>query len=142
MINKENRSKVFLAIIGILLVANIALISFFLLKKDGDNYEKRPDRKAVIADFLKKEIGFDATQLQRYDTLSDRHKDNMKKMMDSLRTPKEKQFEELVASNFNDSAMNTIADRSAITQRVMELHMFNHIKNSKNDLHTCTTAKV
>lgn len=139
MINKENRSKVFLAIIGILLVANIALISFFLFKKDGGNYEKRPDRKAVIAGFLKKEIGFDATQLQRYDTLSDRHKDNMKKMMDSLRTPKEKQFEELVASNFNDSAMNTIADRSAITQRVMELHMFNHIKKVRM---ICTPAQL
>ena len=45
MINKQNRSKIFLSIIGILLIANIAMVSFFLLKKDdGKNKGKRPDR--------------------------------------------------------------------------------------------------
>ena len=40
MINTQNKSKVFLTIIGILLVANIAMVSFFLVKKDGDKPEK------------------------------------------------------------------------------------------------------
>lgn len=139
MINKQNRSKVFLAIIGILLVANIALVSFFLLKKDGSRHEKHSDRKTVIAGFLKKEIGFDAAQLQQYDTLSDRHKEHMKKMMDTLRSPKDKQFKELVAADFNDSAMNTIANQSAATQKVMELQMFNHLRNVRL---LCTPAQL
>jgi protein CpxP len=129
MINKQNRSKVFLAIISILLVANIALVSFFLLKKDDGKREKRPDRKAMISAFLKNEIGFDTIQLKQYDTLSDRHRENMKKMMDSLRTPKDQQFKELAAANFSDSAMNSLAGQSASTQRTMELRMFNHLKN-------------
>ena len=58
MINKQNRSKVFLLIIGILLIANIVMLSFFIMKKDSGKPERRPDRKAMIADFLKKEIGF------------------------------------------------------------------------------------
>jgi len=139
MINKQNRSKVFLAIIGILLVANIALVSFFLLKKDGGSPEKRPDKKAVIAGFLKNEIGFDAAQLQQYDTLSDRHKENMKKMIDSLRTPKDQQFKELAAANFSDSAMNSLAEQSATVQKAIEWRMFNHIRKVRS---LCTPAQL
>jgi Spy/CpxP family protein refolding chaperone len=128
MINKQNRSKVFIAIIAILLVANIAMVSFFLMKKDGARREKKPEWKTVISGFLKTEIGFDTVQLKQYDSLSNRHKDNMKKMTDSLRTTKDKQFKELAAANFSDSAMNTVADRSAATQKAMELRMFNHLK--------------
>ena len=128
MINKQNRSKVFLTIIGILLVANIAMVSFFLLKKDTKR-EKRPDRKAIIANFLKTEIGFDTAQLQQYDTLSNRHREIMKKMFDSSRITKDNQFKELTTANFSDSAMNNIADRSAAFQKAMELRTFNHFKN-------------
>ena len=127
MINKQNRSKVFLTIIGILLVANIAMVSFFLLKKDTKR-EKRPDRKAIIANFLKTEIGFDTAQLQQYDTLSNRHREIMKKMFDSSRITKDNQFKELTTANFSDSAMNNIADRSAAFQKAMELRTFNHFK--------------
>ena len=48
--------------------------------------------------------------------------------MDSLRSIKEKQFKELAAANFNDSAMNSIAERSAASQKAMELRMFNHLR--------------
>ena len=130
MINKQNRSKIFLSIIAILLVANIAMVSFFLFKKDdGKNRGKRPDRRAMIADFLKKDIGFDTVQLKQYDTLSILHKDNMKKMFDSLGMAKDKQFNELVTGNFSDSVMNVVAEKSAESQKIMELLMFNHLKN-------------
>lgn len=111
-----------------MLVSNIALVSFFLLKKDDSRHEKRPDKKAMISAFLKSEIGFDTVQLLQYDTLSNRHKENMKKMIDSLRTPKDQQFKELAAANFSDSAMNSLAEQSATVQKTMELRMFNHLR--------------
>jgi Spy/CpxP family protein refolding chaperone len=129
MINKQNRSKIFLSIIAILLLANIALVSFFLMKKGNPRHEKRQDRKAMIAQFLKNEIGFDTLQLQQYDTLSTRHKANMKKMFDSLGMSKDKQFKQLAAADFSDSAMNSIAGQSAASQKIMELKMFSHLKN-------------
>ena len=138
MINKQNRSKVFLTIIGILLVANIAIVSFFLLRKDPVKREKRPDRKTVIANFLKTEIGFDTAQLIQYDSLSTRHTRAIKSMFDSLRGSKDKQFKELTAANFNDSVMNNIADRAAASQKNMELRMFNHVKNIRS---LCTPAQ-
>src|SRR6187455_2036775 len=106
MIPKQNKNKALLIIIGILLVANIAMVSFFLMKKDGNKREKKPEWKTVISGFLKTEIGFDTVQLKQYDSLSNMHKDNMKKMMDSLRTGKDKQFKELAEANFSDSVMN------------------------------------
>jgi len=129
MINKENRNKVFLVIIGILLIANIALVSFFLVKKPGGKMEKRPDRKTVIADFLKKEIGFDQQQLIQYDTLSNKHKEYMKSMFEKLRGTKETQFRQLAEGAFSDSAITNVADQSAASQKTMEIQMFNHIKN-------------
>lgn len=130
MINNQNRSKAYLSIIAILLVANIAMVAFFLFKKDGDKHEKpRVDRRTMIANFLKKEIGFDSVQLQQYDTLSLRHKESMKKLFDSLRSAKDKQFKKLTADGFSDSIMNVVADQSAANQKMMELQMFSHLKN-------------
>ncbi|MEP7255430.1 MAG: hypothetical protein ABI666_06615 [Ferruginibacter sp.] len=129
MINKQNRSKIFLVIIGILLIANIAILTYFLMKKDNGRNDKRPDRKAMIADFLKKEIGFNPVQLQQYDTLSDRHRENIKKMFEDLRSSKDNQFKQLTSGNFNDSIMNSVADQSAASQKIMELQMFNHLKS-------------
>lgn len=128
MINKQNRSKVFLSIIAILLVANIAMLTFFLMKKDYGRDGKRPDRKAMIADFLKKEIGFSQAQLHQYDTLSDKHRENIKKMFDSLHSSKDNQFKQLTAGGFSDSVINSVANQSAATQKMMELQMFSHLK--------------
>lgn len=129
MINRQNRNKVFLSVIAILLVANIAMVTFFLMKKDYRRSEKRPDRKTMIAEFLKNEIGFTPEQLQQYDTLSTKHQENVKKMFESHRASKDKQFKELAAGNFSDSIVNRVADQSAESQKSMELQMFNHLKN-------------
>ena len=130
MINKSNRSKAYLSIIAILLVANIAMVAFFLLKKDKDNQDKpRVDRRTMISNFLKTEIGFDTVQLQQYDTLRVRHKEGMKKMFDSLRGAKDKQFKKLTVDNFSDSVMTAVAEQSASNQKAMELQMFGHLKN-------------
>lgn len=139
MINKQNRSKVFLTIIGILLVANIALVSFFLITKGGAKRERKPEWKTVISGFLKNEIGFDTVQLNKYYVLSDRHRENMKKMMDSLRTPKDRQFKILSAGGFSDSVMNSLAENSSTAQKAMELRTFNHLKKIRL---FCTPAQL
>lgn len=139
MINRQNRSKVFLLVIAILLVANIAMVAFFLMKKDYRRAEKRPDRKTMIAEFLKKEIGFTATQLQQYDTLSTKHQENVKKMFESHRASKDKQFKELATADFSDSIINIVAGQSAESQKIMELQMFNHLKSIRM---LCTSEQL
>ncbi len=128
MITQQNKSKVLITIIGILLIANIALVSFFLLKKDGRKHEKRMDRKTVIGNFLKIEIGFNDAQMQQYESISTGHSKYMKTMFETTRNSKDKQFKELTSTNFSDSIMNSIAEQSATSQKALELQMFNHLK--------------
>ena len=70
-----------------------------------------------------------AAQLQQYDTLSDNHRESIKGMFDSLKSSIDKQFKQLAAGNFSDSVINIVADQSAVSQKIMELNMFNHLKN-------------
>ena len=50
-------------------------------------------------------------------------------MFDGLRSSKDNQFKQLTAGNFSDSVMNSVADQSAASQKIMELQMFSHLKN-------------
>lgn len=129
MINTTNKSKVLLLIIAILVIANIAMLSFVLGKKDAPKQTSRPDRKAHISAFLKDEIGFDQQQLQQFDTLSNRHRKNMGLMFDKIRNNKTDQFRQLVIGNFTDSAINSIAEQSITNQKAMEIRMLTHIRN-------------
>jgi hypothetical protein len=128
MINNQNRSKVFLVIIAILLIANIALLAFFLQKKGPDKFANRPDKKAFIANFLQKEIGFNQQQLVTYDSLSNQHREKLDGLYDSIRNIKTGQFKQLASLNFSDSAINAMADQSAASQKIIEIDMFDHIK--------------
>ncbi len=112
-----------------MLIANIAMLSFFIWNKDGGKPGKRPDRKEMISNFLQKEIGFNQQQLQQYDTLSDKHREHIKEMFEKLRGTKDKQFAQLAAGDFSDSIINSVADQSAESQKIMEVQMFNHLKN-------------
>lgn len=114
--------------IGILLVTNIALAAILLMGNDGKKKDRRPDRKAMIAEFLKNDIGFSPEQLLQYDTLSTHHQENMKKTFEGLRGSKDKQFRQLAAGDFSDSVISLVANESAETQKMMELTMFNHLK--------------
>lgn len=131
MIKKENRSKVYLLIIAILLITNIALLSFLLMNKNKP-HSKHPDRVTMISGFLKTEIGFDSAQVAQYVSLSNSHKENMKKLFDSLRSAKDKQFTRLAAGNFSDSTMDAVSTQSAANQKMVEMQMFNHLKNIRN----------
>ena len=130
MLANQNRNKVFLVIIAILLLTNIAMLGILLQKKvPGKESGAKPDKKAFISNLLQKEIGFSSEQLVQYDTLSSLHRQKMGKLYDGMRSNKTPQFKQLVAVSFNDTAINAIADQSTAAQRIIEVNMFNHIKS-------------
>lgn len=128
MIKTTNNSKVLVAIIVILMITNIVLVSLYLFDHEGGKRENRMDRKAMIAGFLKDEIGFNTGQLQQYDILSNKHSENIKNMSDSLKSSRDIQFRQLAAGGFSDSVMNMVADQSAASQKMMTMQMYNHVK--------------
>ena len=68
MTNIQNQKKVLIVIIAILLIANVAMLAFFLQKKEPEK-PRRPDRKTVIANFLKNDLGFNQQQFDWYKKL-------------------------------------------------------------------------
>jgi periplasmic protein CpxP/Spy len=124
----QTKSKLYLLIIGILLITNIGMLFFFLGNKDGG---KKPgnrgqDRSAIMKSFLKDSIGFNDVQLQQYDTLSKQHRENSKAQFDSLKNSKEEQFKELGSKGFSDSAIFDMIKKSSEKQKAMEFQLLNH----------------
>jgi len=121
------KNKLYLLVIGILLVTNIVMLFFFIDKKDdGKKGNRGGDKSAMMKNFLQKEIGFNEQQLQQYDTLSKQHKEKMKADFEALKKNKEQQFKELGIKGFSDTAINDIVSRSSEKQKLIELQMLNH----------------
>jgi protein CpxP len=123
----QTKSKLYILIIGILLVTNIAVLFFFLNDKhDGSKGGQRGGGVAMMKDFLKNDVGFNDQQIQQYDTLSKQHREKTKADFDTLKVSKEQQFKELGRKGFNDSVITEMANRSAEKQKLMEANMLNY----------------
>jgi len=126
---KDNRTKIFILLIAILLIANSVLLVLYFQQSSSNKQHKRQDRKAYIAAFLKKDIGFSQEQLVKYDTLSDNHRKKISLLFDQQRVNKAVQFKQLVMAGFSDSSINTEAEASAATQKNAEVLFITHMKN-------------
>jgi hypothetical protein len=119
----QTKSKLFLVIIAILLITNIAMLYFLFNKDKTEGKKTLPDRNAAARDFLQKEIGFTDAQMQQYDTLAKQHREKMKLVFDDNRNAKELIFKELGSKAFTDSAILDAISKSTENQKNME-HQF------------------
>ncbi len=131
--NEQPKSKVLIMIIGILLVANIALLALFLWGTNGKkDVEKRKDRSNYVSEYLEKEVGFNTAQLARYDSLSKKHREEMKAFFTDLSSKRKKTFDALAASSFSDSAIANAASEMHDRQNGLELGMLKHLREIRN----------
>jgi len=125
--NKQPQNKVLILIIGILLVANIATLSFFMMKKSDKPRTTKSDKKVMISNFLQQEVGFTKEQLNRYDTMSKQHRLEMRQSFDGMATQREQVFTKLAGNDFNDSAIQMAAEDISSQQKGFELLMLRHL---------------
>lgn len=125
-----------MAVIGLLLI-NLAMLFFFLTRDNGP-HGPRGNREARMTEFLKKEVGFNAQQLQQFDSLNKQHREKMKANFEEMRNSKEKLLKELGAAAFSDSAIVLAATQSADMQKSMELNMLKHFGEVRK---ICTAAQ-
>jgi periplasmic protein CpxP/Spy len=128
----QSKSKILITIIGILLIANIALVSFYFLTRPVAKKGLRADRAAMISTFLKNDLGFNQEQLKQYDSLSSQHRITIKAMFDEIRKEKENEFKQLTRDNFSDSSINNTATLFSAKQKEIEITMFKHFKDIRN----------
>ncbi len=137
----QTKSKLYLLIIGILLITNIGMLFFFLNNKRDDHVKQPPrtDRRMMMKNFLQNDVGFNEQQLQQYDTLSSQFRERNKADMDTLKANKEEQMKELGSKGFSDVAIDSIVNRSAENQKLMELHLLTHFANIRK---LCTADQL
>ena len=121
-----NKSKIYILIISLLVITNIAMLCFFMCSKGDLKKGGRGDKSAMMKEFLQNEVGFTVQQITQYDTLSNLHKQKMKADFDALKSNKEQQFKLLGAMGFTDSAIIATATQSAEKQKEMETQMLKH----------------
>ncbi len=126
----SSKTKLLVTAVVFLLLTNIAMLVFFLCcKGPGRKDNHGGGREAMMRTFLQKDIGFTAQQLQQYDTLAKIHKENIKPSFEAMRNNREQELKELSAEGFSDSAIQTVADKSASTQKEMVKNMFGHFRD-------------
>lgn len=128
----QSKNKILLVIIGILLITNVALVSFYSLSKPVEKKGMRPDKTAMISAFLKNELKFNQTQLTQYDSLGNQHRILIKAKFDAIRKEKETEFTQLTRDNFSDSSINNTAVLFSAKQKEIEIIMFNYFKDIRN----------
>ena len=136
--NTQPKNKILIITIGILLIANIVMLSLFFMNKKEHGKSGRFDKKAQVTAFLKNEVGFTETQLASYDTLSEEHRSQMKLIFDSMSAGREGVFQKLASDSFTDSSMNIAAMAIAEQQKQFEIIMLRHLKEIRN---ICTPAQ-
>ncbi|MFT3909901.1 MAG: hypothetical protein QM737_10780 [Ferruginibacter sp.] len=136
--NEQPKNKVLIIIIGILLVANIIMLAFFIF---GNQKEKkdRSSRDSYVIEYLEKEVGFNAAQLARYDSLSKQHREQLRSVFNELSTGRKKNFKSLVEASFSDSAIDKAADDMHEQQKALELNMLKYLREVRN---ICTATQM
>ena len=129
MINHSPKSKRLLLFIGILLLSNLVLLSLMLINKPLSKKELNAEKKAAMASFLKKEIGFTEQQLLAYDSLSKLHRLALKRKGEAMKLLKEQQFKMLATDNFTDSAIANVARSNADNQEIIETAIWQHYRS-------------
>ena len=126
----NSKNKILLIAVAILLLTNITMLVFFLIgpqKKGGHG-----GREAMMTEFLQKEVGFSPQQIQQYDTLSKQHREKMRAMFEEAGKNKENQLKQLAAADFSDSSIHSIAGQSTEKQKMLEINMFEHLRDVRS----------
>ncbi len=135
MRTENSSNKIFIIIIGLLLVANIGTVAMLMM---GGKKNDAPEHKNMMRNYLKKEIGFSDKQLQDFDTIKSRHRAEVKQLFEEMRQNKQNNLKTLSNAGFSDTALQTAATSAAADQQNVELNMLRHLRDVRN---ICTPAQ-
>ncbi|SRR5258705_7578041 len=128
--NNPSRNRNLIFIIAVLLLTNIAVLSYFLWIKPTrtDGGDGRDKRRPGIADKLRDSIGFNNEQVAQYEKLKDEQWASLRPMFDDMRKAKDNLFKLISDPNATDSLIDKTSDVIAQKQKALDLQTFNHFK--------------
>jgi len=126
--SNPSRNKPLIFIIAILLVANIVMLVYFLWLKPPPRAPRFDRSRDRLAESLKKDVGFNDSQLAQYKLLKDAQWDKMKARYEDLRKAKDNFFHLISSENNSDSALNAAGDSIALRQKALDIQAFYHFR--------------
>jgi protein CpxP len=123
---KNNKALVF--IIAVLLLSNIAMLYFYLTKKNcEDNNPKKQNNPPgqFMTDKLKNEVGFTDSQIARYREIRGKHKEAMKPLFEEINNTKDSLYR-LLGQTPSDSLVNHYLEMIGDKQEAIDHRIFNH----------------
>ena len=136
---KVLNNKVLLFIIGILLLANITMLVFFLRTKEPVKKEHRGERrKSPVAVFLEKDLQFNSQQIAEFEKLRSEHRQNMKSLAENLRLAKVRFYGHLQNINVHDSLLQKDASIIGDIQKAVDLRAFQNFRELRT---LCSSAQ-
>jgi protein CpxP len=122
----QSKNKLFIFIIALLLISNIGLVVFFMGMNKHDSRDNRG--RGEITRVLKEEIGFNETQIKKYEEIRLAHREKMRPLFDSMRLAKEALYNQLYLPSLEDSALSAASIAIGEKQQIMDRHLFNHFR--------------
>ena len=122
------KNKVLVTVIAILLLANIAMLVFFISGMKKPERENRPDPRAghTTESFLKSRIGFTDQQITQFNKLKEEHHQKLVPLFDDVRKTKD-QFYLMVKEAPSDSYLDSLAAQIGEKQRLLDREVFQTI---------------
>ena len=123
------KNKLLILLVGILLLANIIMLSFWLFKPKTQSHNNSGNKnsKGMVSGFLKKDLNFTDDQLKRFDTLRSAHFERIKPFYKELNNSKEVLFSRIYASS-DSSAIDSLANEIGERQAEIDKNFLNHFR--------------
>lgn len=127
------KNKVLVTIIGILLLANIAMLVFFISGAKKPERENQADQKTgrTMESFLQSKIGFSQQQINQFNQLKDEHHQRLYPLFEDLRITKD-QFFIQVKDSLSDSYVDSLALRIGEKQKNLDRQVFRTIREVRS----------
>ncbi|MBC7827130.1 MAG: hypothetical protein H7122_05255 [Chitinophagaceae bacterium] len=138
--NSSSRSRRLIVIITILLLTNIAILAFFLWPKSGESKSPGGPKPGYgMAETLKREVGLDSQQVKELNRLREEHWKKMKPLFEDLQNTKNDFYLLLKSPETPDSIINNAASKIGEKQKLIDIQVFQHFRNSRL---VCTPAQT
>jgi len=123
-------NKVLVFIIGVLLLSNIAMLYFYLTKKnceDNGPKDNGKPRGEFMVEKLKNEVGFTDSQIAQYRDLRAKHKETMKPMFEDIFYAKDSLYRLILQPQApSDSLVKHYLEEIGNKQEIIDQRIFNH----------------
>lgn len=116
-----------LLLLLVMLIFTNAISLYFLLNRQCTS-SKSQDRRSVILNFLKKDVGFSDIQLKQFDSLSNLHRTNTRPLYEKSAEKKVIILKRAASEQFSDLAIDSAAADISKEQNVFEVAMLQHLR--------------